>query len=254
MPSASKVKKLIEKFAHASDALPMDEASRMARAKEMFPVKAYRGEGKPLVGDEYIVGHPDRKDTGWLGEGIYATNSPSVANFYASAKNRSVDSEGMNVLPLRLSIHNPKIISSDEKEKLRFATQDFRNMWLQKHLDDGHDSVVVRFPNRLTNDPNSPFAEEYLVPKSNQVRSVHAQFDPAKSESSNLLAGMAPGGLAMELLRQAAMADEPAPEGYAEGGKVGAALRSIDRIRDASRWRTNQKGQGLDGQVQGGES
>ena len=48
--------------------LPMDEASRTARmAEQGYTRDAYRGEGAPLTGGEYVVGHPHRYDTGYLG-------------------------------------------------------------------------------------------------------------------------------------------------------------------------------------------
>lgn len=170
------------------DNLPMDEASRMARAREMgFGIAAYKGEAGELIGEGYRLGHPGQKDAGFLGEGIYATNSPQLAGEYALLKaNRDAGKSGPNVMPLRLKMQNPYEIDMWQKQKLRFMSEDARAAWLKDKLDQDYDSIVVRYPHREA--PGEAVVEEYMVPDPAQVRSRFAKFDPDKAGSPDLLA------------------------------------------------------------------
>jgi hypothetical protein len=217
----------------APKAAPDDaaEAARVARGKENYPVEAYRGEGVPIEGEGFIVGHPDRKDTGWLGTGIYSTNAPSLANFYASAKQKP-SGEGMNVMPLRLDLRNPKVIDLFQKERMRFKPQEERDAWLKQQLDAGHDGVTVRYAHKIDDSPDAAFVEEYMVPNANQIRSRFAQFDPAKRDSSDLLAGIGAGALALpalnEVVDESKFADGGVPH-FGDGGILKRGMKAIAR-------------------------
>jgi len=174
-----------------SNALPMDEASRMARADDMFPVVAYKGEGRPIVGDAYEVGHPGRKDSGWMGEGIYSTNAPSLANNYALMKGVG---EGENIVPLRLNLKNPVVIDVAEKRRLSGLPVEERNAWFAEQQAKGHDGVKLVYPMSIDR-AGGPQVEEYMVPNPNQNRSAFAAFDPAKKDSADLLASLLAAGV-----------------------------------------------------------
>jgi hypothetical protein len=74
----------------------------------------FSADGRPHVyfhgtGDNvkaFQVGHRNRKDSGWLGRGIYVTNTPSVANTYANIKSGDGDP---NVMPLYVGLRNPYV-------------------------------------------------------------------------------------------------------------------------------------------------
>jgi hypothetical protein len=167
--------------------LAMDEASRMARADEMFPVVAYSGEAQAIAGDAYILGHPGRKDIGFMGEGFYASSSPSIASIYADLKRPSQGAEhAPNVVPIRLSLHNPYEIDMHQKASMRSWSEEKRAAWLKDKLDQGHDGIVVTYPHLEF--PGGPPVREYMVPDTAQVRSPFADFDPDKVSSSDLLA------------------------------------------------------------------
>ena len=89
-------------------ALPMDEASRVARMQEQgFTRDAYRGEGTALTGEQYEIGHPTRYDPGFLGsDAIYAMNTPRIASSYATLKGQKAmpDVEAPNVVPLKVKM------------------------------------------------------------------------------------------------------------------------------------------------------
>ena len=170
-------------------ALPMDEASRMARAAEQgFTRDAYRGEGAPLTGSEYEIGHPGRYDPGFLGsDAIYATNQPYLANDYATLKAAkvSLDEAAPNVVPLKVNMQNPLVISGKDKVHIASLGEDARNAWLQGVVARGHDGVIVRWDK--SGMLGKGVTEEYAVPSPSQLRSRFAAFDPQNKGSANLL-------------------------------------------------------------------
>lgn len=147
---------------------------------------AYRGEAQEIVGD-LQVGHPGRKDSGWLGQGLYFTNSPRIASMYSSMKAPFGGAErAPNVMPVNLSLKNPLVITSDQKEALRFLPDEARQNWLNENvITKGHDGVTVRFPQREYE--GGPFAEEYMVLDPSQVRS---RFDVPEGPVRNFLSSL----------------------------------------------------------------
>jgi hypothetical protein len=147
---------------------------------------AYRGEAQEIVGDLQI-GHPGRKDSGWLGQGLYFTSSPRIASMYSLMKAPFGGAErAPNVMPVNLSLKNPLVITSDQKETLRFLPPEARENWLNENVRaKGHDGVTVRFPQREYE--GGPFVEEYMVLDPSQIRS---RFDvpegPVRSFLSSL--------------------------------------------------------------------
>jgi len=172
--------------------LPMDEASRMARAAEQgFSVPAYKGAypydwrtGKEL--DRFqSPGAPELttyagKDGGFAG---FFSSEPKVADRFAM----QATTEGA-VFPVQLKFKNPAVIEMQGKHA---AAAQFDRV--------GNPELVAQFKNALA-DPNidgivlRDTADEgtvYVPKESNQVRSRFAAFDPAKTESADLLAGIA---------------------------------------------------------------
>jgi hypothetical protein len=147
---------------------------------------AYRGEAQEIVGDLQI-GHPGRKDSGWLGQGLYFTSSPRIASMYSSMKAPFGGAErAPNVMPVNLSLKNPLVITSDQKETLRFLPDEARENWLNKNVRaKGHDGVTVRFPQREYE--GGPFVEEYVVLDPSQIRS---RFDVPEGPVRNFLSSL----------------------------------------------------------------
>jgi len=156
---------------------------RIARAvAQGFTRDAYRGEGVPIVGRNFIVGHPSRYDTGYLGgNAIYSTNAPRLANDYSTFKAAKELDPSPNVMPLRVKMENPYTITGEEKAKIAQKNLFDRDAWLQDKYDKGHDGVIVKYGGGY---------EEYVAPPE-QYRSRFAQFDPDKANVNDLLAGFA---------------------------------------------------------------
>lgn len=162
--------------------LPMDEASRAARARELgYSRDAYRGEGKPIVGDEFIEAHPGRYDEGFLGsQGIYSASHPRIPNDYSTFKAAKVraDEAAPNVMPLKVKMKNPLQITGDDKIDIASLQPHEREAWLRDQVyGAGYDGVIVKYRDG---------AQEYLAPATS-YRSRFAAFDPANEGSGFLL-------------------------------------------------------------------
>ncbi len=177
-------------------ALPMDEASRMARAAEQgFTNKVYHGTGFSGNMEEIT---PSAR--GFVGPGVYTTRNPSSASDYAIGNAEYMAMRGEpyapNVLPLLTSVKNPLRVRDREEywDVVNTLLPNRRpGMGLPKsqaeQLDDakeitsalkkaGYDGVL--------------WGDEVVVPlESSQVRSRFAKFDPANIGKAGLMGGIA---------------------------------------------------------------
>jgi len=145
--------------------------------------KVVDADGKPLVvyhgtADSFNVfdlDHPNRKDTGWLGTGVYATDSENMARSYSNLK---AGSSEPSVMKLYARIENPYYATIADKQRLQLisnrsgaqAGRDAADAWTQSLKDKGHDGVILEY-------------------KENQVGSANASkeivvFDPAGVKSA----------------------------------------------------------------------
>lgn len=188
-----------------TDDLPMDEASRMGRAKEMgFDVEAYHATSTPDTLSEFKnekIG--SNLDTGYYGTGHYFAPTPKQTEFYIAgnydAAGDPIFFKGSQQIPVKLKMNKPYHIDKDtmhsraakenmEKE-LGFSSAawplypDKRQDFMDALGKAGYDSVVVSYK-------GTP--KEYVIPNPNQIRSRFAKFDPKKRDSSDLLAAGLP--------------------------------------------------------------
>lgn len=189
----------------AVDDLPMDEASRMARAKEMgFTTDAYKGAGphdwrtgkeieefrSPGVPDEVYPDYVGKKG-GFAG---FFTDDTRTANRFAGAVG-GLGEKGGAVFPVKLKFKNPLVVDAGGKYANEFqfsgpadrggTSEIYKKIKRALEGATKHDGVILK---------NTADEGTIYVPmKSNQVRSRFAKFDPAKKGSSNLLAGIGAG-------------------------------------------------------------
>lgn len=184
-------------------ALPMDEASRMARAAE-YHTDLYHGTGADI--SAFTRGR----------RGLWATDDPNIANIYAKFSDPAVGrdvraqaaTDGPNVMPLKL---RGKVLTiSDQKpgtsggnggwstdnlaralgmdpDKLPPGTR-YRDL-MNEAKDRGYSAVKIEGMSDLGGDMQTQWS--ILDPSS--VRSRFAAFDPAKKDSTDLLASRSPG-------------------------------------------------------------
>jgi len=105
-------------------------------------------QGRPLVffhgtRDDFAAfdtEHPNRKDVGWLGRGVYGASDPADANYYAGAKRGG---GGQRVMPLYFAVTNPYIATPEIKARLKRATQAQVDRFTANLRAMGHDGVTL---------------------------------------------------------------------------------------------------------------
>lgn len=175
-PPVSKIGKgagdLTDALRKAADDLPMDEASRMARAKAQgFDVDAFRG-AKSV--------NEDLRVPAWFSSDVNTANTYAGARRPFTGEIPKTVKEGAQIQPVKMRISRPKDVDFVD---IAYVTP----QRIEELKKEGFDSLRSV----------KPSGEVWYVPFSNkQVRSRFAKFDPAKTESADILAGLAPLGLA----------------------------------------------------------
>ena len=134
------------------------------------PIPLYHGTADTL--DEFDLDHPNRKDTGWLGTGVYLTTDPGLASSYSSLK----PGDSPNVMKLYARLVNPYYATLKEKQRIQLishnqgkaAGRDASDMWTKELQAKGHDGVILNYR-----------AEDVGTPSSEVV-----VFDPAAVKSA----------------------------------------------------------------------
>lgn len=174
--------------------LPMDEASRMARAKEMgFDVEQTLFHGTK---DSFEQFNPEMKKPS-SEYGIFFSPDSSIASSYAGYDEIFPSEKIGNVMPVYLRIKNPKVVD--------FAGSKYgRKEAIESAIKGGHDGVI--FKNHYD---AGGIQDQYVVFDPSQIRSKFAEFDPKKAKSGNISAALGAatigtGGLAASQESQAA--------------------------------------------------
>ena len=169
--------------------LPMDEASRMARAGEMgfdTGTPLYHGTGSDF--QAFDSARFGQSDHGSKGRGVYASQNPDVANGYATL----VDEPDRQVYPLIYGLRNAydgeiPMAMYDEGTSIAF-TNNLKNL--------GFDGVMrpnARKGGEIT---------EAVAFDPTDIRSRFARFDPRLAHLRNLSAGVGGLGLLSTMMPQ----------------------------------------------------
>lgn len=201
-------------------ALPMDEASRLARAKEAgfdtsktyyhgtaADIKRFKDKGSP--------------HGAMLGKGTYLTEDPEYAAKYAAQNPQSSfeDPAGGNVLPVHVSVKNPFDLSAPASKKLISALKEEAKynpdlQYTLKSLSDGSrkkdngDVLAAMTGGRVPFNRQTQILQDagydavkddhvLNVFEPHQIRSKFAEFDPKQAKSGKL--SFASGGMASPL-------------------------------------------------------
>ena len=105
--------------------------------------------------------HPNRKDSGWLGTGVYLTDSADMADIYAMQKRRT-GLAGENVMPLYARLENPYMATMEDKARIRAGGREVADAFTAELQAQGYDGVILEI---------APDAREIVV------------FDPAAVKS-----------------------------------------------------------------------
>jgi len=175
--------------------LPMDEKSLLARAEQQgFGSEIYY-HGTAADISEFDLNHPDRKDQGSLGTGVYMTDSPYLASSYSSMS----PGDSRNVIPLRVRLKNPYYATLEEKQKMmlrmhnksRVEAREIADAWTADLQERGHDGVILQYDPKDVGEANA--VREIVVFDPKNIRSSFARFDPVQSKEAGL--SNAEGGL-----------------------------------------------------------
>ena len=90
--------------------------------------------------DAFEVDHPNKKDRGWLGKGIYLINDAFYAGEYANKKRGEA---GQNVMPLFVRMKNPYITSVEEKAKLGIDSDKQAEKRTAELMKRGYDGIIA---------------------------------------------------------------------------------------------------------------
>lgn len=169
--------------ARATLGLPMDEASRMTRARDQgfrTGMPLYHGSAAEIPAFDPSK-RGDMTQAFSAREGFFLTSGPESASVYASAAAERTG--GAPVVypvvhrasnPVRLNVHGGES-EAQVAETLRHAFDD-----------SGYDGVMISGPQALLRDDYS-----IVVKDPANIRSRFARFDPALADSPNLLASIA---------------------------------------------------------------
>lgn len=162
--------------------LPMDTASRMARADEMFPIEAYHG----TAGDDFGEFRDQRGRPSLPVDGAtWFSDVPSPANHIAASRMESAGQEHGRVMPVRLHLENPLVVDAGGRHAVDVPG-------IKDAAARGHDGVILENVREFGSDN---LTTSYAVFDPKNIRSRFAAFDPAKRNSTDLLASIAAGGL-----------------------------------------------------------
>lgn len=104
------------------------------------PVVFFHGTKDDITA--FDLTHPNRKDKGWLGTGVYATSSTDKAEIYAFQKGQGKGT-GQTIMPVFMAVRNPYIADLATKKRLKNAPQSEIDRFTQRVRDKGHDGVVL---------------------------------------------------------------------------------------------------------------
>jgi hypothetical protein len=166
--------------------LPMDEASRLKRAKDQGYSEVELYHGMPKYNSRRWDGLGFNPAETKNEAGLFLTDKPHIAEKYAGGAG-----SGNNTMKVRVRTENPLVVDMKGKN--------YDPAWMISTINDawakGHDFVEIR------NMYDMGGLQTQYVPKTpQQVRSVNAVFDPAHRESRNLLRSAVPGALAAPLV------------------------------------------------------
>jgi hypothetical protein len=162
--------------------------ANMDRAREMGfrdKIDLYHGTNQDITAfDTSRAGHTSGSSA--AGRGVWAALDPETATEFANLA-AGKQGSGQNILRLLHRTERPGVIHLTGDEKNLEISGALQDAW-----DNGYDAVMLR--NYTT--PGGQTGRNILVVKDPaQLRSPNAKFDPAKRNSSDLLAGIAGASL-----------------------------------------------------------
>lgn len=142
-------------------------------SKSARPQVFYHGTRDTI--EAFDLNHPNKKDHGWLGRGVYVTNDERFAKAYSKLKRGSGSAQ---VMPLFIKAKKLYEMSIEEKHELSKRSKAEVDQFTDNLIAQGYDGSILEFP--------EDNVQEVAIFHTNNIRSVDAQFNPAKADSSNI--------------------------------------------------------------------
>jgi hypothetical protein len=138
------------------------------------PVLLYHGTADDV--SAFDPDHPNRKDSGWLGTGVYLTDSTDMADLYSGQKKRT-GGAAPNIMPLYARLENPYYATAEDKARVKAGGREAADAFTAELQAKGHDGVIYQA---------APDAKEIVVFDPADVKS---QFNDGtwSRETTNLL-------------------------------------------------------------------
>jgi len=225
--AGSTLRRVAQRVAKAADELPMDEASRVARAEEMeFDLDVYHGTPEDIKGPFRESGFAPELGYGEIGSGVYVAPNPKDVERYTTNA-RSLHPSDPNVTtgsihPLR--VRSKKLLSSDSPEfkelvddvihndpyfgpKTRDKTGPYfqpggwgyseaseraRKLAAERGWEGFYEPREEYINRRWVKLPDAKDSRQIVIFDPKNLRSRWAAFDPRERHSPNPLAGIAP--------------------------------------------------------------
>ena len=180
----------------------------MLKDDQGAPLVLYHGTADNI--DAFDLDHPNRGDTGWLGTGVYMSDSPILAKIYAEGKQRkkrtnpemSDDQDvGAQIMPLYARLENPYRSTLEEKYKIRAGGRAGADAFTAKLIAEGYDGVIM---------PIDQESNEIVVFDPKMVKSVNNS-GTWSTETADLLKQQGP--ISPETGKESGLVYEFVPEG-----------------------------------------
>ena len=113
--------------------------------KEGNPEILYHGTRDSV--SEFNLDHPNKKDFGWLGKGVYmyrGKDAAAGANVYTINKRGDA---GANIMPLYARLENPYYATFKEKADIRTGGEQAAEGFKQRLINEGHDGAILKGEN-----------------------------------------------------------------------------------------------------------
>lgn len=214
---------------------------RLGLGQDGRPRTFYHGTRDDITA--FDLNHPNRKDQGWLGTGIYLSSAPEVAEGYANNKSGA---QAPNVMPLYAMLRNPFPATLKHKQWLSTQSRELVDRWTDSLIAQGYDGVV------MTQQTADGPVEEVVVFNPVQVKSAtgnNGNFDPANPDIRfsrrpvNMQAGNFPG-------TARATPDEPAgttpPDFAPETPRENLARQHVNRFNRVEKFEASLSEAGID--------
>ena len=124
------------------------------------PMTVYHGTADDVT--EFDLNNPNRKDSGWLGTGVYLTDSVDMADLYSGQKKRT-GAAAPNVMPLYAKLENPYMATAEDKARVRAGGRAAADAFTAELQAQGYDGVIFEA---------APDAREIVVFDPASVKSV----------------------------------------------------------------------------------